>query len=177
MKIDLSELAYRENERIEWKENVADIEDVVKTIVAFSNDFANLGGGYVVCGAKEIKDIHGFPSIEYMGLISNTLQEVENKTLAHCREKVHPAVVPYTEVIEAPNHPGKRILIFIIPATKHAHSYRARSKDSSTYYIRTGSNTVEAKNGLLNELLVRKGQMEPWDKRVNLTASLNDMSV
>jgi len=58
--INLKELAKRESERVEWKENVADIEDVIKTIVALANDYSNLGGGYVVCGAKEVKEAHGF---------------------------------------------------------------------------------------------------------------------
>jgi ATP-dependent DNA helicase RecG len=35
--IDLKELAYRESEQVEWKENVADINDVIQTAVAFSN--------------------------------------------------------------------------------------------------------------------------------------------
>ena len=56
MKIDLKELANRESEQVEWKENVADPKGVVETIVAFANDYSNLGGGYVVCGAKEGKD-------------------------------------------------------------------------------------------------------------------------
>lgn len=62
--IDLKELARRESEQVEWKENGDDIkiaEGIVKTISAFANDIANVGGGYVICGAKEIKDEHGFP--------------------------------------------------------------------------------------------------------------------
>lgn len=36
--IDLGWLARRESEQVEWKENVADVTDVVKTIVAFANE-------------------------------------------------------------------------------------------------------------------------------------------
>ncbi|WP_316887227.1 AlbA family DNA-binding domain-containing protein [Ralstonia flatus] len=53
--IDLKELATRESERVEWKENVADIPDLVRTACAFANDYSNLGGGYIVCGAAEKK--------------------------------------------------------------------------------------------------------------------------
>ena len=63
--IDLKDLAVRENERVEWKENVADINDVVKTVTALANDFSNLGGGYVVCGAREGQDEHGFQKVFY----------------------------------------------------------------------------------------------------------------
>lgn len=61
--IDLKELSIRESEKVEWKENGDDkdiIRSIVKTISAFANDLANVGGGYVVCGAKEIKDEFGF---------------------------------------------------------------------------------------------------------------------
>ena len=45
MRVDLDELSRRESEQVEWKEQVADWKDVVRTLVAFSNDLANLGGG------------------------------------------------------------------------------------------------------------------------------------
>ncbi len=48
-KIDLGQLASRESEQVEWKRNVADIDNVLRTITAFANDLQSLGGGYVVC--------------------------------------------------------------------------------------------------------------------------------
>lgn len=174
-KIDLSELSKRESERVEWKENVADIEDVVKTAVAFANDFSNLGGGYIICGAKETKDEHGFQKLEQIGLTSNRFKEVENKVLSDLREKVFPPIVALIE--EIPVSHDKRILAFIVPATNDAHNYRSSGKDSSTYYVRIGRETREAKNGVLRELLVRKNQIEPWDRRINQTASIDDIDL
>lgn len=173
--IDLTELYLRESERVEWKENVADIDDVVKTAAAFANDYSNLGGGYIVCGAKETLDEHGFQKLEEIGLTSGRLKEIEGKVLAELREKVSPPIVALTE--EMPLENGKRILIFTIPATKHAHSYRASGKHSSTYYIRIGRETREARNGLLLELLSMKSDIVPWDKRINSKASLNDIDL
>lgn len=74
--IDLKELSKRESERVEWKENVADIEDIISTSVAFANDYSNLGGGYIVCGAKESKDEHGFQKLIETGLTSSRLKEI-----------------------------------------------------------------------------------------------------
>lgn len=173
--IDLKELSARESERVEWKKNVADIDQVIKTIVAFANDISNLGGGYVVCGAEEQKDEHGFQKVSYIGLTATRLKEIEGKVLNDCREKVSPPVIPVTE--EIPVDGDRRILVFIIAATGNAHSYRARSKDSSTYYIRIGRNTLEAKNSLLTDLLVKTNQLEPWDRRINKEAGLNDMDL
>lgn len=169
--IDLKELSARESERVEWKKNVADIDQVIKTIVAFANDISNLGGGYVVCGAEEGTDEHGFQKVFYTGLMSSRLKELEGKVLNHCREKVSPPVVPITEEIQVDE--DRRILVFIIAATGNAHSYRAGGKDSSTYYIRIGRDTIEARNSLLTEVLIKKNQLEPWDRRINKNAGID----
>jgi len=100
-RIDINELARRENEQTEWKENVADIDDVVATLCAFANDLQNLGGGYVVCGAREDKDAHGFPRLVRAGLTANRLKEVENTVLARCRERVSPPIAPMVEELES----------------------------------------------------------------------------
>lgn len=168
--IDLDELLSRENERVEWKENVADIDSVIKTIVAFSNDFSNLGGGYVVCGARESKDEYGFPSVHLVGLDSVRYQEIENRTINDLRSKVDPEIVPIVHSVST-NDPSRKVLVFVVPGTGYAHSYRSSGKDTSCYYIRVSSNTIEARNGLLRELLVRKRVMEAWDKRACTAAS------
>ncbi len=175
--INLAELAQRESERVEWKENVADITDLVKTIVAFANDYSNLGGGYVVCGAKEGKDPYGFQQIAYQGLSANRIREITGKVLSDCREKADPEIVPRVDEIPVPDDASTRILVFVINATNYAHSYRANQKDASTYYIRSGSNTIEARNGLLQELLIRKRQLEPWDRRLNPRSAIENIDL
>jgi ATP-dependent DNA helicase RecG len=98
--VDLQQLALRESEQTEWKENVANlpnIDDVVATLSAFANDLANLGGGYVVCGAREARDEHGFPLLVTAGLTASRLREVEGTVLARCRERVSPPIVPRVE--------------------------------------------------------------------------------
>jgi ATP-dependent DNA helicase RecG len=173
--IDLIELSTRESERVEWKENVANIDQLIKTIVAFANDISNLGGGYVVCGAREGQDQNGFQQVIFTGLTSSRLKEIEGKVLRDCRTKVSPPIIPVTE--EIPVNEDRRILVFIVPCTGNAHSYRAGKKDSSTYYIRVGRETLEARNSLLTELLVKKYQLEPWDHRINKSAAIQDIDL
>jgi ATP-dependent DNA helicase RecG len=175
MKIDLKELSTRESERVEWKENVADVDDVVRTMSAFANDISNLGGGYVVCGAKETRDEHGFQQVDLVGLDSKRFKEVENQALAHCRMNISPPLVPIIEEISMEN--GRRILVFLVPSTGHAHEYRSGSEKGGRYFIRVGRETREARNGLLTELLVRKGAKEPWDRRINPEASVGDIDL
>lgn len=174
MNINLHELAQRESEQIEWKENVADVDSLIRTAVAFANDFSNLGGGYIVCGAQEGQDEHGFQKLLAVGMTSSRCKEIEGKILADCRSKVNPPIVP--TVVELPSGTeDRRVLVFVVPASPHAHSYRASGKDADTYFIRIGRETREATNGILRELLVRKKALEPWDRRVNQDATLGDI--
>ena len=97
MDIDLKELSTRESERVEWKENGDDkniVQKIVKTISAFANDINNVGGGYVVCGAKEGKDEYGFPKVFYSGLTAEKVKEITGKVTGHCREMISPSISP-----------------------------------------------------------------------------------
>ncbi len=173
--IDLKQLAVRESEQIEWKENVADIDNVVGTLSAFANDLANLGGGYVICGAREDKDAHGFPVLVRTGLASTNFKEVENKVLARCRDRVSPPINPLIEELPS-DVPERRILIFIQPATGQAHTFRP-DKDGAKHYVRVSRNTIEARNGTLRDLLVRKGALEPWDRRPCAGATVDNLDL
>lgn len=172
--IDLQHLLVRESEQVEWKENVADTEDVVRTLVAFANDLQHLGGGTVVCGAAEGRDEAGFPTVKLVGLTSTRLKEIENRVLTACREHVYPPLTPLVqEKIVSATH---RILLFISPATTMAHTYRT-AQDSGKYFIRISRETREARNGLLRELLVRKQVLEPWDRRMCAEATVCDLDL
>lgn len=173
--VDLKTLSVRESEQVEWKENVADTEDVAETLSAFANDWSNLGGGYVVCGAKEKKDEHGFPVIEVVGLSASRLKEVEGKVLAACRDRVSPSIAPLVQELPT-QYPDRRVLVFIMPATRSAHLFRRR-EGAGRYYVRVSRETREARNGILRELLVRKGVTEEWDRRPCATATINDLDL
>jgi predicted HTH transcriptional regulator len=176
--IDLKELSLRESERVEWKENGGDIDvvkKIVKTISAFANDISNFGGGYVVCGAKEIKDDYGFPKVQYKGLTANKLKEIEGKVTQHCRDYIHPALSPIIEEIINPEDSSTRILVFVILASPDAHIYR--DGQTSTYYVRISRETREAKNGILTQLLIKKQKIEYFDKRVNNNATEADIDI
>jgi ATP-dependent DNA helicase RecG len=174
-RIDLAELARRESEQTEWKENVADVDDVVETLTAFANDLQNLGGGYVVCGAKEQKDELGFPRLVRTGLTADRFKEVENTVLARCRSRVSPPLTPLVEELPS-DYDGRRILVFIQPATGSAHTFR-RGALGAKHFVRISRSTIEARNGVLKDLLVRKGALEPWDRRPCNTANESDLDL
>lgn len=173
--VDLLELSRRESEQTDWKENVADIDDVVATLSAFANDLQNLGGGYVVCGAREDKDLHGFPVLVRTGLTAARFKEIENHVLARCRDRVSLSITPRIEELPAESE-DRRILVFIQPATGQAHTFR-RANDGAKHYVRVSRSTIEARNGVLRDLLVRKGALDPWDRRPCNAATVNDLDL
>ncbi|MDR0682882.1 MAG: putative DNA binding domain-containing protein [Dysgonamonadaceae bacterium] len=176
--IDLKELSIRESEKVEWKENGDDkniVKSIVKTISAFANDIANIGGGYVVCGAKETKDEFGFQKVIYKGLDSSKLKEVEGTVLAHCRDHVSPLLSPLVQVVENPENSTTKILVFIAMSSQKAHTYR--DGETSNYYVRIGKETRVAKNGILTRLLVSKQEIVPFDKRANPSTGEADIDM
>ncbi len=175
LNIDLQQLAQRESEQVEWKENVADSNDIVASLVAFANDLQNLGGGYVVCGAREDKDEHGFPLLVKTGLTASRLKEVEGKVIQRCRDLVTDPITPHVVEVSI-DAPERRILVFIQPATGKAHSFR-KGNEGERFFVRRARRTEEARNGLLRELLVRKGALEPWDRRPCEGATVNDLDL
>jgi predicted HTH transcriptional regulator len=176
--IDLKELATRESEKVEWKENGDDpkiVSSIARTIAAFANDISNFGGGYVVCGAKEGKDEFGFPQVEYQGLNADKLKAIEGKVMQHCRDYISPPVVPIVQELENPHKLDTRILVFIVIASPDAHTYR--DGENNTYYVRLSRETREARNGILAQLLIKKQKIEYFDKRINPATTVGDIDV
>ena len=173
--LDLQDVARRESEQTEWKENVANVDDVIETLAAFANDLQNMGGGYVVCGARETKDSNGFPVLVRVGLTAARFKEIENRVLARCRDRVSPSITPRVEESTADTD-DRRVLVFIQPATGQAHTFR-RQNNGAKHYVRVSRSTIEARNGVLRDLLVRKGALEPWDRRPCNAATMNDLDV
>lgn len=173
--IDIDALARRESEQVEWKENVADTDDVVATICAFANDLLNLGGGYVVCGAREAVDENGFQKLVRTGLTSARLKEVEGVVLATCRERVTPPITPLVDELPAEDA-NRRLIVFTVPATRYAHVFRRRS-EAAAHHVRIGRTTREARNGILLQLLSAKGQVEPWDHQACAGAAVKDLDL
>ncbi|MCC6536364.1 MAG: ATP-binding protein [Bryobacterales bacterium] len=144
----------RRRGQVEWKDQVADVDDVVRALVAFANDWANQGGGYVVCGAQETKDEHGFAKLVATGLTAERIKEVTRRVIEGCRERVSPSIAPLVDELPADTS-DRRVLVFTMVATSTAHLFRT-GDDTGRHYIRVGSSTQEARNGLLLNCLCAK---------------------
>ena len=84
-----------ESERLEFKEGW-NPESILHTICAYANDFHNLGGGYIIVGAKEINGIAMFPPsglpVDSLDVIQKDLIQLGHSAI---QPTYHPIAFPY----------------------------------------------------------------------------------
>ena len=93
-----------EGERIEYKAGW-NPDAILRTVCAFANDFANLGGGYVVIGQD--CDANGQPVFPPVGLAENQLDKIQQELLAHC-QLIQP---PYFPVLSVEEVAGRKLIV------------------------------------------------------------------
>ncbi|KIG16790.1 ATP-dependent DNA helicase [Enhygromyxa salina] len=152
---DVEQLLAGESSTIEWKRNVADPEDVAKTLTAFANDIEQRGGGVVVCGVDERTDAEGAPMPIAVGLAPSRVSEIRGRVLALLRDRSQPPIVARLEVVDLPGDPARKVLVFRVDASPHAVIFR-HSKHGTHHFIRVDDDTERA-NGRLAELHRLKG--------------------
>lgn len=161
-----------ESARIEfkagWDEKVTGPQ-VLKTICAFANDLQNLNGGYVVIGVAEQSGCAVLPP---QGLRPESLDRAQNWLRGHCNQ-LDPKYQPIFAVEEVD---GKQLLVIWAPGSEtRPHSAPAGKDQARKYYVRIGSETVDAAaNGVLIQLLQLTARV-PFDDRRALGARIEDL--
>lgn len=161
-----------ESSRVElkssWDEKTTG-QQVLKTICAFANDFQNLNGGYIVIGVEEDQ---GQAILPPKGMAPKELDAIQKWIRGHCNHldpKYQPVMSP--EVIS-----GKHILVIWVPASDvRPHSAPDSKKGDRKYYVRIGSESVDAqKNGVLEQLMQLTAKT-PFDDRRAFQATIDDL--
>ena len=161
-----------ESERIEYKAGW-NPDAVLRTVCAFANDFANLGGGYVVIGQD--CDGNGQPVFPPVGLAENQLDKIQRELLAHC-QLIQP---PYFPTLSVEEVQGRKLMVLWAPGGMN-RPYKVPAAVTAKhktwhYYIRRYSSTVEAKGEDEQELLGLAANV-PWDDRLAQQARVEDLS-
>ncbi|GAB4570394.1 MAG: hypothetical protein Tsb0020_25110 [Haliangiales bacterium] len=158
---DIDTLLSKEGLQVEWKKNVADVGDVVRTLSAFANDFSQAGRGWVICGIEEQRDPHGFPKPHKIGLKIDRYQELRHKVIDWCHRYVRPAISPKIHEYEVTGHPDRRLLVFEIAASEQSH-WVDSSKDGTSMWYRIDSHTRRAPHDVITALMRAKGESPPF---------------
>ncbi|MGB2984115.1 MAG: RNA-binding domain-containing protein [Candidatus Bipolaricaulia bacterium] len=161
-----------ERERIEYKAGW-NPDPILRTICAFANDFANLGGGYVVIGQD--CDDDGVPIFPPVGLQANQLDPIQQELLQYCH-LIRPNYFPRLSVEQ---FEGQNVIVLWVPGGEN-RPYQVPKRVTATdkeyrYYIRRYANTAEARGDDLRELLSLAAKI-PFDDRYHQQAELADLS-
>jgi ATP-dependent DNA helicase RecG len=152
-----------EKERLELKKGF-NPESIIHTISAFANDFNNWGGGYILIGVYDNKEIEG--------INKNEIDSISKKIIELCN-KIQPTYFPVIEPFEYNN---KHILILYCPGGLE-RPYKAPKSLIKPYdyklYIRHGPCTVIANHKEETELLTLS--VIPFDDRINHKANIDDL--
>ena len=166
---------HRENARTEWKKNVADEREMVKTLCAFANDIQHVGGGQVICGLQEETNQFGDVVAKIVGLDEKRVKELKNKVLSICHRQVEPPLTPLAEDYPLETDPSRKILVFSVTSSQYAHRYTIRN-EGTHYYVRVNDRT-QAANGLLSRLLEQKKAWPAFLDQTHPDASVEDLDM
>lgn len=172
--IDINDLLNKrkvESNRIEFKRGW-NPDKIYHSICAFANDFDNLGGGYILVGVDEE---NGKAKRPVEGVPENKLDDIQ-KGMIGFNNKIEPYYQPRTEIETID---GKYVFVIWVPSgvNRPYNVLESVNAKHSTpkWYIRCGSNSIEAKGEVLDELR-EMANRTPFDDRGNPDISLDDLS-
>lgn len=170
--INLDDLMQIESVRLEFKKSWSDptLAQVLRTICAFANDFFNLYGGYIVLGVEEEGGIAKLPP---HGLDNHDIDRIQKEIRGNCN-RISP---DYQPVLSPEIYQGKKILVIWCPAGD-VRPYQAPTGKQDrpyAYYVRQGAESVEARDGILTQLMQMTAKI-PFDDRRNLEATVDVVS-
>jgi ATP-dependent DNA helicase RecG len=170
---DLIQARTVEGIRLEFKATWDDMikQSATETICAFANDLLNLNGGYVILGIET--DAEGHPVLPPRGLGNMDLDRVQREIRGQC-ERIDPK---YQPALFVEHYHDRPILVIWAPGgdTRPYQAPKSLKGGERAYFVRLGSETVEAKGDILRQLLEQTARV-PFDDRRNLVARIEDIS-
>lgn len=142
---------------------------VLVSLCAFANDLQNLNGGYIVLGVAEIKGVAVRP---VAGLDPEALDSAQRWIRGNCK-RIAPVYMPVFSPAEVD---GKVVLVLWAPASDSRPHQAPSARDPSKmeYYVRIGSESVQAQRETLTALIQQTARV-PFDDRRALDARLEDI--
>lgn len=163
-----------ESTRIEFKTGW-NPDKIYRTICAFANDFDNIGGGYIIVGVQEEENT-GIAKRPVTGIPIEELDKIQ-RDMVGFNHKIEPFYLPRIDMQEID---GKYVLLIWVPAgVNRPYNVRERVTASNQspckWYVRSGTNTIEARGEVLDELR-EMANRTPFDERGNESIEITDIS-
>ena len=150
-----------------WNESTRDA--VVRTVCAFANDLLNLNGGYVVIGVET--DEAGQPILPPRGIQESDLDRMQREIRGRCN-RIDPF---YQPLLFPEEYEGRSVMVVWAPGGD-TRPYQAPSRGGGHgYFVRQGSETVEATGDLRTQLFGQAARV-PFDDRRNLSVGADRIS-
>lgn len=161
-----------ESARIEFKaswDSKTTGYQVLKSICAFANDLQNLNGGYIIIGVEEGDGCAVLPP---RGVPPHQIDEIQKWIRGNCN-RLDPE---YQPVMSPEFVSGKHLLVLWVPASDvRPHRAPDGEKGERKYFVRLGSESVDAeRNGVLDQLMQLTAKV-PFDDRRALQATTDDI--
>ena len=152
-----------------WDDNIK--VSAIQSVCAFANDLLNLNGGYVILGIET--DQEGHPILAPGGLAGLDLDRVQREIRGQC-ERIDPK---YQPLLVPTIYQDRPILVIYAPGgdTRPYQAPMSLKGGERAYYVRQGSETVQARGDILRQLLEQTARV-PYDDRRNLEARVEDIS-
>jgi ATP-dependent DNA helicase RecG len=164
--INLDDLLHHrgvESSRVELKEswNTGPTAlQVLQTICAFANDLQNLNGGYIVLGVGEQNGVARLPPT---GIAPEEIDRIQRWIRGRCKT-LDPE---YQPVLSPEIFADRHLLVIWAPGSDTRPHQAPESLGTGAgrkYYVRLGSETVEARGAVLTQLLQLTARV-PFDDR------------
>ena len=174
--VNLSDLLHArtvESERIEFKASWdpdSTGHQVLRTICAFANDYHRLNGGYVVIGVAERE---GRAELPPQGLDGADVEAAQRWISRRCKQ-IRP---PYQPILSPEVVEGRHVLVVRAPGSDvGGHRAPKGPKGSSWHYwIRLGSDTVDAERAGVLTALLEQARRTPFDDSLARDAKIEDL--
>jgi ATP-dependent DNA helicase RecG len=141
---------------------------VLHSICAFANDIDNLNGGYIVLGIEEREGVAQLPP---RGLEPQEIDAAQKWIRGHCN-RIDPT---YQPVLSPELYMDRMLLVIWAPGSDvRPHQAPTSERGERSYYVRMGSETVQAREGVLTRLMQLTARV-PFDDRRALDATLDDL--
>lgn len=149
-------LSLGENQRVEFKSSIRNLEELGRTVCGFLNS----AGGYLICGVSESEGVIGIESSH------DAVTKLERYLLEHISPKAFVAV-------QAEELDKKLVISIEVPAGSDVpYAFK------DVIYIRTGELTQVAKSQTIRDIVMRH-QVEPerWERRFSFADIERDLDV